>query len=226
MVCDLSSPETLLHFTGNTNDSSGNGNNATNNGADFTTDKNSISSQALDFVRANSDYLNMNQNYDVASAFTINIFINPDTIDNNYFMASQGGTSLKFHIDGKQVADKGWRIYDGTGWHFDDSVDQGFTTGSWNMFTLRYDGDKLEVLKNAVVVDSDTGVTMTNGTGNMILGMRADLSGTRYYAGKMDEFRFDTRALTDDELTALLDTYDVPACPVSETALTFGGGII
>lgn len=185
-------------FENNTNDATNNNNDGINNGAIPTTGKIGLG-YSFDGL---TQYISAPP---IASdnPFTINAWIDPNIVLNNNMLVTQGESGLGFLLDGKQTVDLGYRFYDGSGWHFDDTVDQGFTAaGGWQMITVTYDGNALSIYRNAELVDQDSGVTVNVGSGNLNIGRRAD-SGLGEYDGLMDEVAFFNYSLGIQEIIYL-----------------------
>jgi len=69
------------NFSNNVNDQSGNGNNATNNGGVYTTDKNSVSNQAIQLDGSN-DYIDCGTFLNISSDFEISFWFNSNPVNN------------------------------------------------------------------------------------------------------------------------------------------------
>ena len=126
MVCDLSNPLALYHYTGDTTDSSLNGFDLTNNGAALTTDKNSVSNQAYFYDTTD----NMTRaSFPMPANVTLNFWLQKDniTVRQRFFdtFASNKGISLEVLATGQlriivqsssgNVHDK-YYTYSTTGW--------------------------------------------------------------------------------------------------------------
>lgn len=224
MACDiLSNLNGLFHFSNDVTDSSGNGNDLTNNGATFVNDKNSVANQAADFDGTN-DFM------DVPSAlspgnvdFTLSFWLNLDTAtagEHYYDFNSSSTPYLRLSESAGNLTMEG---FDGTNNPVLNVTLPG--TGSWKHVVMILDraNKKFEIFVDKVSQGSTTYTTFNDlgSSSNVRLGSRT--TAANFYNGQMDEVRFYSRVLNQEEINTLFTGYDNPVCPSS--ALFFGGGL-
>lgn len=221
--------EALYKFSNTILDSSGNGNDlTTNSGGDFTTDKNDVSNQAIEFTGVN-DYSLINT-APIASSSTDDFsvscwfkFAGAPSATAIFFQGIASGNDnwdIRFTTNNNMTithrrnsgagANSSVSFTDDTDWHHLAYVyDQ--TLGTFSMYI---DG----VFKTSGS-HSDTKPSTSIRVGN-------DKNLGNSCQGKLDEVRFYSRAISAAEVTELFDDYDFPEDPTEQPAsLFFGGGL-
>lgn len=210
-------------------DISGNSNHGTNVGT-ATTGATGKILEGFEF-NGSTDYIDLNKDYGTifSTAFTFQVWIDLDLLGNDHTILSAKASPFGLIIDGKDSnPTKGFRIFDGSGWNLDTSTDQGFTTGSYQMLTVTYDGDELIVYHNADNVQSGTGITIAaGGTGDAWFAHRTDGSGG-FFNGHADNMLIWSRVLSPSEVTEMYNSGDglnpVTGGAANILSLGLGGG--
>lgn len=211
------------HFdNGTATDWSGNGNNGTVVGATATTDKNSVSNQALSFD-GSGDYVDTGlTNAVLGGHFSISLWAKPSVFENgNALISGDSG-----------ISSRGWTLQQsGTSGNLgfsvsDDgtNIDAGITTtnplstSNFVHITAVYEqGQRLKLYINGNQETlSRSGTLQTsavnnNGNNIRIGDNQFDTQSLRFFQGVIDEPRIFNRALTDYEIFQLYTAYDSEA---------------
>ncbi|MES2655208.1 MAG: LamG-like jellyroll fold domain-containing protein [Bacteroidota bacterium] len=196
-------------FDGNLADSSGNNNHGTNFGSQFTTDKNNISSKAVNF-NGTSAYINVPASTSLNSVqneLSIAAWVN---ITDWYHWAefsyaallcksnTSSSTQYRFSLlnNAFDVISNQKKFY--------KLIPTSFDTGTWYHVAIAKKADSCILYVNGNVMQT----AVTEGTfpsdSTKPLEIGRDYAGSmEYYNGKMDELRIYNRALTSVEVTAI-----------------------
>ncbi len=205
-------------FNGNANDESGHYNNGTVYGGSLTTDRFGNPNSAYEFLSGQYLTLPNNSDFDFTNEMSISLWIAPNYPDgsyNEYWMYPiRKGTQ-------EAASDWSWGIYfnivtkmyglilkteDGITTEIDRDMSE-IPENSYSHIVLVYDGNKLRLYKNGILIESvsKTGIVHNN--------PNADISTVYtniwYYQGKLDDMRFYNRALTDEEIQELYNTSQI-----------------
>jgi hypothetical protein len=218
-------------FNGNANDESGNGNNGTVNGATLTTDRNGNASAAYDFNGANT-YIEVlsNSSLQLTNNYTLNGWFNADV----FFYTSNADRSLL-----SKVQSGGW--YGGyevmVGGNTNDIAHTGnvggnnfvlggtgYSTVTWYMFSLTYDGATMKLYMNGILVNSQARSGSLQTSGQSLLFGRRDGNLQGYFDGKLDDIGIWNRALTPCEIQALYNSGNsgITTAASSSSSICFG----
>lgn len=164
-------------------------------------------------------------NFDIATAFTINMWVKPQNIAGNRILFSKAGPAAA--VDGYML-----RHNAGTGALFlqmrTTTIDRSFTfssaltAGVYQMMTFTYDGSS-NINGARTYIDSVVGSTPGSGAlgGTMLLGqdfLIGQRTSTFYFSGVMDEISVWDKALDAAEVTELYNG-GVPLDPTSHSAV-------
>ena len=202
----------MYHFTGNVNDDSGNGYTLTNNGATLTTDKNGVSNQAYSF-NGTSNYMTTTGANLVSpgtSSFSIAIWIYANNIAANARFAAMrnvGNTGafweFQIYTDSKIY----FNAYDGTNTTQVSSVALSSTTWYHVIGEVDREASKVRLYINGALAQ-ETALTATNSLSNTTFAIGAYPNNSNWFGGKIDEFRYYNRILTQYEKNQLYYGYD------------------
>jgi hypothetical protein len=199
-------------FTGNANDESGNGNNGTVNGATLTTDRFGNANKAYsfdgvnDFVKVlDNDLLDLTQNLTLSAWISPNSVINEQAIIGKGKISSQTGYSLLHNVlipkkTGISIQNQPIPASEA---HINSST---LNLNTWYQLVGTYNGSKLKLYVNGILVDTvSTSIQlMPNSLTDLYIG--CELSGFRFFNGKIDDIGIWNRALTQQEITALFNS--------------------
>jgi hypothetical protein len=199
-------------FTGNAIDSSGNGNNGTVNGATLTTDRFGNANKAYsfdgvnDFVKVlDNDLLDLTQNLTLSAWISPNSVINEQAIIGKGKISSQTGYSLLHNVlipkkTGISIQNQPIPASEA---HINSST---LNLNTWYQLVGTYNGSKLKLYVNGILVDTvSTSIQlMPNSLTDLYIG--CELSGFRFFNGKIDDIGIWNRALTQQEITALFNS--------------------
>ncbi len=217
-------------FNGNANDESGNGNNGTVNGATLSADRNGEANKAYsfngtdNFIELSQPFLQGNQN---VGSFTVSYWINLSKIptsdiqiwgQSSYWRSHWNGInpSGEIYIGGENVSD-----------YYGLTTPSGkITVGNWHNVIEIYNGATLAVYIDNMLISSTTIafsslnfsiVVSGNSTGKKLFGCASTQSSGlfAFYNGKLDDFCFWNRALSQQEINALYS--GTPASPLAST---------
>lgn len=194
-------------FDGNLADSSGNNNHGTNFGSQFTTDKNGMSSKAVNF-NGTSAYINVPASTSLNSVqneLSISAWVN---ITDWYHWAefsyaallckSNTSTSTQYRFS---LLNNAFDVISNQK-KFYKLIPTPFNTGTWYHVTVTKKGDSCSLYVNGNIMETavNSGTFPSDSTQPLEIGR--DYAGSmEYYNGKMDELRIYNRALTDQEVT-------------------------
>ncbi|HAG52302.1 MAG TPA: hypothetical protein DCL21_00770 [Alphaproteobacteria bacterium] len=216
MVCDITTGLVAnWKFTNNYNDSSGNGYTLTNSGTTFTTDKNSVSNQAIVFDGNDKMTLSHNTDFTTDTFSYFGWIFVPSLVSTNQFI-------LNKETSGNQNHDLGFRIDSDNNWNF--SIQNGSqqlnilasaTTG-WHSFCFTSNGvsDHKAYIDGVQLSGSSIVWTLNGNTRQLEFG--SILGGAFIDNGhKLDEIRWYNVVLEQDSIDVLHSGYDVPSCVIS-----------
>jgi hypothetical protein len=196
-------------FNGNANDASGNGLNGTMLGASLTTDRNSITGQAMYFDGSGA-YVKVNHSslLQLSNGMSLSYWINPQINSGKVVMKGRdvNAGSLNAHYNGAGIT-YAYGNYPG---YYNTSNPKPLNT--WYLVIFTYDriNKTMNYYENAVLVGTSTNVPdcSVNNSDPLVFGRHcfdASCSSSFVfpYQGKLDEIRIYNRALTSDEVSAL-----------------------
>jgi hypothetical protein len=198
-------------FCGNANDQSGNGLNGTVNGATLTTDRFGNSNNAYnfngtsDFIKVlDNDLLDLTQNLTLSAWISPNSVVNEQAVFGKGKISSQTGYSLLHNV---LIPEKtGISIQNApipaSEAHINSST---LNLNTWYQLVGTYNGSELKLYLNGVLVDtvSTSLQLMPNSLTDLFIG--CELSGFRFFNGKIDDIGIWNRALTLQEVTQLFN---------------------
>ncbi len=198
-------------FCGNANDQSGNGLNGVVNGATLTTDRFGNTNNAYNF-NGNSDFIKVLDNdlLDLTQNLTLSAWISPNSVVNEQAIIGKG----------KIVSQTGYALLhnvlipEKTGISIQNiptPVSESFINSStlnlnsWYNLIGTYNGSELKLYLNGILVNSiSTNLQlMPNSLTDLFIG--CELSGFRFFNGKIDDIGIWNRALTQQEITQLFN---------------------
>jgi len=219
-------PTTLLDglvayypFTGNAGDSSGNGNHGTVNGATLTVDRFGNASKAYSFD-GNNNWISVTDNIllNPSTALSISLWEKSSAIQNNCGIIGKWN-----NFNGNSgYGQEQYVLYAGpnsTGVNFiiltandtaisNERILVKYNDGNWHHFVGVYDGYKLSLYRDNILIDSAplTG-TINTFAQDLEIGRYSGGSGTgtnvNYFTGQIDDIRIYNRALNQSEITYL-----------------------
>jgi hypothetical protein len=217
-VCSLGQAATKVlewKFDGNLDDSSSNGFNGTayvNTGASPLSYAAGVSGQALVSDGNQCAYKNAGFDANLApfgasSHWTVNVWVYPTT-------SAAGNWKILWNLgskpNGDGIADSRTLYATSTGMIcFNDggnsnylSTGMPFDVGQWQMITTTYDGTKIRIYKNGILIGLKN-FTFVNALGQLRVPSNA-WYGYNFIAGKYDEFSVWNEALTQEEIVNLI----------------------
>ena len=190
-------------FNGNANDESGNGNNGTVHGASLTTDRFGQENKAYHFD--GNDYISIPDDTSFTLAtkpFALSLWITLDQIGSYYIMGHDegGGTTRKWIF---------WFTGSGLGLH--ERLNGGYwvINSSWNPEINKWYYINLVRNQNTFSIYIDANLIGSNEDSRSIPDPRASLiignaeTTNRMFRGKIDDVRFYSKSLTDNEINLL-----------------------
>ena len=214
-------------FNGNANDESGNGNNGTVNSATLTSDRTGNANSAYDF-NGTSSHISLNNtigNFGVGD-FTMSAWIS------KYDLTTAGSVIGKRNspADGNMIilsSRPSYEISSGTGDYFQNSNMPIFNTlNTWFHIILVRSGNNLKSYVNGVLVDDYVSPTIQNINNSAITEIGARYSGSaiwNLWHGKIDDVGIWNRALTQQEITTMYNSVEVPT--YSDTCNNVSGSL-
>jgi hypothetical protein len=198
-------------FCGNANDQSGNELNGVVNGATLTADRFGNSNSAYnfngtsDFIKVlDNDLLDLTQNLTLSAWISPNSLVNEQAIFGKGKISSQTGYSLLHNV---LIPEKtGISIQNApipaSEAHINSST---LNLNTWYQLVGTYNGSELKLYLNGVLVDtvSTSLQLMPNSLTDLFIG--CELSGFRFFNGKIDDIGIWNRALTLQEVTQLFN---------------------
>ncbi len=198
-------------FCGNANDQSGNGLNGVVNGATLTTDRFGNSNSAYnfngtsDFIKVlDNDLLDLTQNLTLSAWISPNSVVNEQAVFGKGKISSQTGYSLLHNV---LIPEKtGISIQNApipaSEAHINSST---LILNTWYQLVGTYNGSELKLYLNGVLVDtvSTSLQLMPNSLTDLFIG--CELSGFRFFNGKIDDVGIWNRALSQQEITQLFN---------------------
>ena len=198
-----------------------NGNNGTNNGANLTIDRHSVSEGAMNFdytnyiTIPNSDNLNLNGSNEV----TMSAWIKPQNHNSTWHSIISKGSSQQYAIT---FNDPSQYI------HFETNsmssscgaLNTLYSTvpfNEWSFITATYDGDNKKVYINGVL-SATAACTSTFNSNTQYLSIGRDYDNENFY-GDIDEVRVYDRALSEDEIKRLYDSFNPKIAMKSDKGL-------
>src|ERR1041385_618219 len=202
-------------FNGNAGDYSINGNNGTVHGASLTTDRFGNSNSAYDFNGVNN-YIEIPDNSTLRPAsITIAGWIYPRSIDvrgivykSTYSDASNEQYALEINASSQfnSGIKRNSSCLPGAGWNNVTST-KTISLNQWSFVCITWDGSLLKAYINGVLISTNTSVPAgaidACSGGTLRLGIEWQASGGHPFNGKLDDFRFYNRALSDSEVQLL-----------------------
>ena len=198
-------------FCGNANDDSGNGNNGTVNGATLTTDRfGSVNSAysfngTSNFIKVlDNDLLDLTQNLTLSAWISPNSVVNEQAIFGKGKISSQTGYSLLHNVltpkkTGISIQNQPIPVSEA---HINSST---LNLNTWYQLVGTYNGSELKLYLNGILVNtvSTSLQLMPNSLTDLFIG--CELSGFRFFSGKIDDIGIWNRALTQQEITQLFN---------------------
>ena len=196
-------------FCGNANDQSGNDLNGTVNGATLTTDRFGNNNNAYnfngtsDFIKVlDNDLLDLTQNLTLSAWISPNSVVNEQAVFGKGKISSQTGYSLLHNV---LIPEKtGISIQNApipaSQAHINSST---LNLNTWYQLVGTYNGSELKLYLNGVLFNtvSTSLQLMPNSLTDLFIG--CELSGFRFFNGKIDDIGIWNRALTQQEITQL-----------------------
>ena len=216
-------------FSGNANDVSGNGNNGTNNGATLTTDRNGNANSAFNFDGNNThidvpsnNSLQLSNNYTISGWFNANVFFNTNISDRSIVSKVQstgwyGGYEVMIGGLSNDITHVG-----NVGGNNFNVGSTGYNINTWYMFTATYNGSIMNLYMNGVLVNSQPKSGNLE-TGNLPLRFGMRDGNFQYFNGKIDDIGIWNRALTQQEITTMYNSIEVPT--YSDTCNNVSGSL-
>lgn len=198
-------------FCGNANDQSGNGLNGVVNGATLTTDRFGNSNSAYnfngtsDFIKVlDNDLLDLTQNLTLSAWISPNSVVNEQAIFGKGKISSQTGYSLLHNVlipekTGISIQNSPIPASEA---HINSST---LNQNTWYQLVGTYNGSELKLYLNGILVDTifTSLQLMPNSLTDLFIG--CELSGFRFFKGKIDDIGIWNRALTQQEITKLFN---------------------
>lgn len=194
-------------FNGNANDESGNGNNGTVNGAAITTDRSGNANSAYSFNGTNN-YITLGQNpFTIidqldGSDFTISLWFNDNNGGSTYFMNFGWGIKLGSGID--MIPAFGHvGIWPNNQW-YTVSSNQPIISQNWCHLVAVKSGNNQIIYINGQLLNTQN--SYPAGLGNQIYVGGNPIDNNGWLNGLLDDIGFWSRALTQQEITALYNS--------------------
>lgn len=203
-------------FNGNANDDSGNGNNGTMNGATLTTDRFGNNNSAYNFVKANNNYITMNN--------TVGNFGTSDFSISAWYSSTD---NISSHIINKRFSQSWGNYWELTKFLFgiNDTNNnsnynvinnnQAQSTNTWYNITITRNATSLKYYINGLLYQTITTTVINNisNTSNLVIGaVLTPLNGVlQSHDGKIDDIGIWNRALTPQEIANLYNSCNTPA---------------
>ena len=198
-------------FCGNANDESGNGLNGVVNGATLTTDRFGNSNSAYnfngtsDFIKVlDNDLLDLTQNLTLSAWISPNSVVNEQAVFGKGKISSQTGYSLLHNVlipekTGISIQNQPIPVSEA---HINSST---LNLNTWYQLLGTYNGSELKLYLNGVLVKTTTTSLqlMPNSLTDLFIG--CELSGFRFFNGKIDDVGIWNRALSQQEITQLFN---------------------
>ena len=198
-------------FCGNANDDSGNGNNGTVNGATLTSDRFGNANSAYsfngtsDFIKVlDNDLLDLTQNLTLSAWISPNSVVNEQAVFGKGKISSQTGYSLLHNVlipekTGISIQNQPMPVSEA---HINSST---LNLNTWYQLLGTYNGSELKLYLNGVLVKTTTTSLqlMPNSLTDLFIG--CELSGFRFFNGKIDDVGIWNRALSQQEITQLFN---------------------
>ena len=195
-------------FCGNANDDSGNGNNGLVNGATLTTDRFGNANSAYNFVKANNNYIQMNN--------TVGNFGTSDFSISAWYSSTD---NISSHIINKRFSQSWGNYWELTKFMFgiNDTNNnsnynfiinnQSQSINTWYNIIVTRNGTSIKYYINGLLYQTITTTVINNisNTSNLVIGaVITPLSGVlQSHDGKIDDIGIWNRALTQQEITQL-----------------------
>ena len=197
-------------FCGNANDQSGNGLNGVVNGATLTTDRFGNSNSAYNF-NGTSDFIKVLDNdlLDLTQNLTLSAWISPNSVINEQAILGKGkttgSTGYALHHNVLPTQKTGFSIQNlpNVATVFMNSNQLNLNT--WYNLIGTYNGSELKLYLNGILVNTTTTSLqlMPNSLTDLFIG--CELSGYRFFNGKIDDIGIWNRALSQQEITQLFN---------------------
>ena len=198
-------------FCGNANDQSGNGLNGVVNGATLTADRFGNSNSAYnfngtsDFIKVlDNDLLDLTQNLTLSAWISPNSVVNEQAVFGKGKISSQTGYSLLHNVlipekTGISIQNQPMPVSEA---HINSST---LNLNTWYQLLGTYNGSELKLYLNGVLVKTTTTSLqlMPNSLTDLFIG--CELSGFRFFNGKIDDVGIWNRALSQQEITQLFN---------------------
>jgi hypothetical protein len=196
-------------FCGNANDQSGNGLNGVVNGAILTSDRFGNTNNAYsfngtsDFIKVlDNDLLDLTQNLTLSAWISPNSVVNEQAIIGKGKIPSQTGYSLLHNVlipekTGISIQNQPIPVSEA---HINSST---LNLNTWYNLIGTYNGSQLKLYLNGALVNtiSTSLQLMPNSLTDLFIG--CELSGFRFFNGKIDDVGVWNRALTQQEVTQI-----------------------
>ena len=228
-------------FTGNANDASTNGNNGIVNGALLTTDRNGVQNQAYLF-NGTSDYIDVGNRVKPNFPLTITAWIYPTSAGSPLHTIFRSGTftNITGNYSGVMFGydDRGYLYgYIGSGPASSSANYRSYQAqfpplpfNQWYHVAMVWvDFQTVTFYTNGVATppktttgDGSSGTTIGTDASNGAIGIRDNPGDARPFAGKLDEIRVYSRALTQSEINTL--AIEPPQVTVQPSSVTTNAG--
>jgi hypothetical protein len=199
-------------FCGNANDASGNGNNGTVHGATLTTDRFGVANSAYSFDGVSNKIEVLASPAFNVSQFTLSFWVNTNSISHQKLISKSNWSNASSETFSTDITSNGVMFHlkknsgciGGNGWNsLNSSIPNNFL-GNWQTLTFSYDGLTMRCYLNGSLIGSFAlvgPIDICTG-GHLRLGAWW-ANDTKYFNGKIDDFGFWNRALTQQEITQL-----------------------
>jgi hypothetical protein len=198
-------------FCGNANDQSGNGLNGLVNGATLTSDRFGNTNSAFNFNGTSNfikvldnDLLDLTQNLTLSAWISPNSVVNEQAVFGKGKISSQTGYSLLHNVlipekTGISIQNQPIPVSEA---HINSST---LNLNTWYQLLGTYNGSELKLYLNGVLVKTTTTSLqlMPNSLTDLFIG--CELSGFRFFNGKIDDVGIWNRALSQQEITQLFN---------------------
>ena len=198
-------------FCGNANDQSGNGLNGVVNGATLTADRFGNTNNAYNFNGTSNfikvldnDLLDLTQNLTLSAWISPNSVVNEQAVFGKGKISSQTGYSLLHNVlipekTGISIQNQPIPVSEA---HINSST---LNLNTWYQLLGTYNGSELKLYLNGVLVKTTTTSLqlMPNSLTDLFIG--CELSGFRFFNGKIDDVGIWNRALSQQEITQLFN---------------------
>jgi len=205
-------------FNGNANDLTANANNATVNNATLTTDRFGNANSAYSFNGTSAYLLASNTKGLDNNEYTISYWINVNTLPtsgNSQYIFDLGSEYSPNLVYG-QVSGLNNNYFSTTGWstgagNTSNGVANGYlsllpTPATWYNVTITRNKTSVNTYINNTPVSTATTNNVNafySSPNNLYIGGRTSLDATKFFNGKLDDFRIYNRVLTTSEIDAL-----------------------